>query len=167
MVTFRIDNEALDDFYVEVENGKRKATVARDIINEHFTKHKKIENEDNIYYPRDILISLYDNLDPKNIEKVTDTIVQMTMSKMKVKPEWNETVLVHSLKRWFTNNKINFDCPNEEGTGPIVLSSIHKMGNNFSTVTTKAIEKVLLKRNITCKIDSDKDFFKITIIRKN
>lgn len=162
-ISVRVDEEIWDEFIRDLPSNKRKGSHARDILTQYYTKYKKIDTDDNVYLPKDVLKELYNSVDDKKKSKIVDTIVTLTLDKMNVKIDDTIAGLVSSLKRWFDNNCINFEVGKDKKNN-IWISSHHKWGSNFSDITVEAIKKTLQMRNHTCTVQMGRNYFKITIL---
>ena len=152
----------LNDFYLDLANSKKKATHARDIVTLYYTKYKKIDTDDNVYYPEEILKELYNSLDEEKKQKVIDAIVTLTMDKIRVKSDRTVNGLLNSLKRWFDNNHINFEVSKDKDSNT-VISSHHKWGEKFSDVTSSAIKQTLKLKRCIYTDETGPNYFRITI----
>jgi len=160
-IPIRLDEDILDAFIADLDEGAKKSTLIRNIVTKYYLRYKNREMNHDIYIPKDILAVLYDSIDEKKKYHIIEEILRLTREKEDLKDKHDTESLVHSLGRWFHYNQINFEL--EKTDGKIIITSQHNIHQNFSTITCESIKNALEKKGVNTAYNDNKRNFRIEI----
>ena len=138
-----------------------RSAILTSIVKRHVKIYSRVEENKEIFVPREIITILYDSLDKKQSKAVIESTVNLGINYLKkISNDPSFEQILASIEHWFEIRGMHLEIvPKDEEE--YRLSCKHSLGENWSKITMNTVIK-LLKKGCAIKINSeytDDEFF--------